>query len=229
MRWSPLLLVLLLPGSAQADPLYPWGAHSGPVIGVNPYLEVDAEGWVSPYGYLMTGPEESWDLLAGGGVDIAPGGGIEGGFAEAFVRWFPATDTALAARLGWDAEIGLYLGPEVHSVAWAGPFAWWTNLGLLAAPQEAFSAGLVATLAPELWIGPASVFLQVDPEIWWTPGEGFEGTTWIAPGLSLWWGPEEQTGVTLAVRLPVLDPDGTPAVAASFYFDAPLRRPARRP
>lgn len=219
-------MLWLLSLVALADPLYPWGEHTGPVLGFNPYVEVDTGGYVSPYAYLMAGPRERWDVVAGGGVALSPTMAVEGGFAEAMFRYFPVDSVALAGRVGWESGTGVFVSPEVHSVWWITDWlSWWTNLGLPVAPgPDGVSVGLVGSFAPEVWLGPVGVFLELDPEVWWGPG-GRSATTWLAPGLSLWFGPRESTGVTLAVLLPVDDPDGTPGLGLNFYGDRLLRKP----
>lgn len=210
---------------ARADPQSVWGEHAGDhVFGINPYLEVTTDGWITPSVFGFLGPAPRWDLIAGGGPYLGVDEGLDGGFVQGLIRYFPRPELALAANGGWDADSGAWLAPEVHLfVTREAPLRLFAQAGLpiLFSDGEVY-VGTTAVVAPE-WV-PSwwSLFLEGHLEVW--PADDDPVSVGLAPGGALWLGPDGWHMITATVFVPLSGPEDAVAFTVSYYVDFDLPR-----
>jgi len=220
MRALPMLVAVCLAGPAHAEPQTPWGPHAGDhIFGINPYLEVTTDGWITPSLFGFLGPAPGWDFIAGGGAYLDTGSGLDGGFVEGLVRWFPRPEVALVGHVGWDAEAGAWFAPEVHlAVPEEGSLRLFAEVGvpILFSDGEVFG-GANVLVAPEWAPGWWSLFLELHAEVWLADEEPVSLA--MAPGAAVWFGPDRWHMITATVFVPATGPEPAVAFTLGYYVD----------
>lgn len=164
------LLALAWSAPAAASPLNPWGVHVGKgVFALTPFVYVDQTPGVYPLVYGQYGLSDQFELLAGVGAGIYPGGTPVGAFesVELMPRFFFSETTGVALHLTYaPGDTGVVVAPEYHGIYELGPIGLTVNLGWGPYVGGAgFAAGEVyALIAPEWYFTEASsVFVEVNP------------------------------------------------------------------
>ncbi len=187
---------LLVPTSAAAYPLNPWGSQTAQgLVVLNPFLYVYSGPSFYPIVYGLTGLSESSDIIVGaGGYVYVDGSGAGFDYVEVIPRYWLSDSVGLTLHLiyaapGSDSYGGnsLMVAPEVHGVLGGDSFGFTYNVGYR--PWIGFGAGggfqpgsVVALLAPEYnFSSQFSTFLEVNPSFALGDGGGL-GLT-LVPGV----------------------------------------------
>lgn len=220
---------LLIPGSADAYPLNPWGGQTPQgYVAINPFLYVYSGPSFYPILYGLTGLGESADIIVGaGGYFYKGAAGVD--YVEALPRYWVNDSLGLTLHLiyalpGSDSygPNSLMLAPEVHGVLGGDSFAFTYNVGwrpwLGFGDSGGFDPGSVsALLAPEYnFSSQFSVFLEVDPSLALSNGGGL-GLV-LVPGVGFALDEEQTHTFAVGAQLDVLSDSGGDFVGNNLSF-----------
>ena len=217
------VVLLALPGVAQADPFNVWGARTERgTLGFNPYWSYGRSERGSGSMYAMWGMAGWLDVVVGGTVPIGEGAPLPPSF-ELLPRIFPSKDVDLAIAGHLYVEEGYWeLAPELHLAGYAtDALGIWVNAGAryeLGAPAQ---PATFAWFGVELTDEHAFVAFELDLEA----TESVRAEITAIPSVGVWLGREGQTGVSLGWFLPV---GGEVGIGGWFWRTVDLKGQGRK-